>query len=286
MSKQNIVTVTEDLAGHAGVMCWWELTGETAVQPLRTAWLDAKLPILHGPPDPSKAVALSRAAKEVAARYGGWIAKQAKNGDWIIIAANEGDAHNLEDVTAEPKARCYIDDMQNDALVVKTKDKALYQDIVAAYDLTRSALSTGEIGGWIVGLHKKMLNGLGLRTSGGIYFVPRGERPQWAKMWEIIQANSNHRVRAVDAMTSTETVGLVSSALQEEVDAALTEMDEAMEQDDVTARKLRGRAEACEKLLARVRGYDDILGEAAKAMKQQIKAMKVALTRHELVAGD
>lgn len=260
-----VVDVPRIAAGHivavdaatqtTGAVVYWHLS-ETPVSmaALTTAWVAAGLNVKLLPAPASAEVAFGRAAKELAARNilvrknpsNGWTVVREQNVDGELVYAT---AFKLQ--LREGKIVVVGDEIGDTAEV----ERAAVQ---TAYDTQRANIMSIDVSLWMRRLVGEM-DGVPLRATGGIYFVPRDYMEMLHKAKAAIESVSPHVVHEIPAMHSAAAVSAVLDALQRETVDWLTETGGELA-TGIGMRAARTRIDSCEALMKKVAGYEKLLG--------------------------
>jgi hypothetical protein len=254
--------------GVCGAVIYWSLRGTCTVNALTEA-LIAKGSAATPPEPPSDAVALHRAAIEVA-RARKLELRPIKRG-WALCRPPFENA-SAPGSTA-PAAICSLEYAV--VATAKRDNKSLYfdgdVDTVAAWrsqrDIEAGALAPSDISSWLCakldGLHA-----IALRDHGGVYFVPRDSVSRWERVVAAVKSVSGHRLYSVPSMKSADAIEAILSALENATTTAIDAVAEAVG-GGIGARALETKSRELDALVNRLGKYEALLGVKLDALRQK-----------------
>jgi hypothetical protein len=264
-----IIAVPNEALESAGAIAFWRLSGEVLADKLAGAWAIAGLDgrMLPGLPSPEAALARAVGAQKAKRR----LVRPLKRGGWAIVDESVDGADNLDwnealRVSLDPVGRV-VTKIQN-----SNGYHATAQEIRAAYDHALTVLSQSTISGWLVELAKH-LDGVPLRDTGGVYFLPPGKSCQsWQAATTALRACSDHRLLSIPAMRSDDAVEAVLVAVQAEAEASAAELEEELT-GGLGEGALRTRAQRCKAIREKVRRYEALLGESMEQIATRLEQL-------------
>jgi hypothetical protein len=265
-------------------VCWiltfWRMAGPTTCSDLALAWGKAGLDEKLLPPAPTDGVALRRAMDDQATAK--LLCRQGPDaiGGWALVqedSSGEKLAH-----TTVCQARLAKDDGK---LEIATEDEALMQRIALAFEAKRGAYQANDVSYHLSNRLLPVVNGVGLRERGGVYFVPRTGLDEWRRMVGAIRSVSSHRVFEIPALRSDEAVAAVLDAVQQEAEAAAREIEELMDNPEKGPRALTSAAERCVAIGQKVKSYEALLGANIEGLRARLDDLRGALTTEALLRG-
>lgn len=278
---------------RAGAVVYWSLRGTLEVGALADAWAAAELPedLLLGAPTPD--AALSRAVRTLATprtlvrpldkRKGYAVVRERAVGDdvdHIVVFSARLDAAGRPEFQLPGGSWARLGSVAfGDTGALKQ-----IQAVQAAYDQALGECAPEDVGGWLVRLAYKYLDGVCLKDTGGLYYVPPASVPGWEKVKLAVKAVSSHKLAQIDALRTDDVVDAVLDAVEAEA-AATVERTFAELADDMGARALRTRVRQAEDVLAKVGRYEGLLGVRLEKIRERVgecqAAVSAALLRAE-----
>lgn len=270
MKAPALVAVAEPVP-RAGGIVWWRLSGDVILDELRAEWSARGLPETALPTPPGPAAALTRAMAEHRGRH--------------VLArplGNRGEGHALvyERLTAETMdlefstgLKVRLDPVGRPRF--EPTDHPLVTEIKAAYNRHLELLSPADVGTWLVKLVRRV-DGIPLRDTGGVYFVPYTRVPEWTAMVTAIHAASAHRINDLPALRAEDAVSSILDALTAEAEGVAAELEEDLA-SELTAKKAGNRVTRCEQTEAKVARYEALLGIKADALRTRLEGLRAQL---------
>jgi len=159
------------------------------------------------------------------------------------------------------------------------------QLVLEGYAKALEALDTNDISHWLLtGLER--LNAVVLRRSGGFYYVPPANMPEWRKYAEVLK-----EVAPLCTVYFLPTVRMTADgarAILDGLTAEVVEAADAITDELVTGelglRKLGNRAESSAQLLRKVTQYEFILGERMEKLRNVIGRLDLDVAAATLAA--
>ena len=292
MSGAGIVAV--DGLARAGAIVYWSLRGTLEVGALADAWAAADLPeeLLLGAPTPD--AALSRAVRTLATPRTLVRPLEGRKGYALVQERTKGEG--LEHVVlisvrldGAGRPQFLLHEHGNWLSLARdtfgdTASLKRAQAITAAYDKALGECAAEDVGGWLVRIALRHLDGVGLRDAGGFYYVPPGQVHVWERVKLAVKAVSEHKLAQIDALRTDDVVDAVLDAVEAEA-AATVERTFAELADDMGTRALRTRVRQAEDVLAKVGRYEGLLGVRLEKIRERVgecqAAVSAALLRAE-----
>lgn len=278
-SIPKIVAIQDAQQNTAGLITWWKLAGDVEIEKLRGAWDAAGhdpqlLPAANAP-----GAALKEAIRELAAKRR--LGRPLGRGEGYALVAETPVAEDLE-YTTLCTAR-----MVNNELEIQPTGGIHDQRIRDAYARQRKVVRSDRIGSWLADL-TRLCHAVGLRETGGIYFVPRDEAPRFRAWVEAFMEASEAVIYEVPALRSDEAVRAVLDSLTREADEELAEVEEKMDEDTkpghYTKLRLGSCERRCESLMGKLGAYESLLGDKLDAVRERLEATKAGVVEAMLLA--
>lgn len=275
-------------AAECGAIVMWDAASSVSRAALAQAWADAGLAANLLPPDKSPEVALREAVDGActARRF----RRRAPGGGWVVVNESaSGEALNWAE-----GARCTLDRVGRLAVTfggapaVSAADQQLATELAAAYDRHLNDLDGATVTGWLVGLARG-LSAVGLKDTGGVYFVPRSGLAAWRAMGSVAAKVAGVRLHEIVAVLVDEhaerTVAAILAAVAREADQEASAMlAELSSTDPLGARALATRAKRCASLRAKVSDYGEMLGANMTELLGRLETLSAAVAAAALAA--
>jgi hypothetical protein len=281
---QTGMIVTPEALGSAGAVSYWRLSGPMTLDALRKEWVAEGLDPELLPKAPSQETALGRAVRELQHKRR-LVRPLARRGAWAVVEERVREETLGYRTLVSVKFAAGPQVTQEDASFPEFSE--LHDAIHANYRRHQGELSGEDISAWLVGLADRN-NAVGLRDTGGIYFVPRPAVDFWRRVTRVVHKLSAHKVFNIPAMKNDEAVAAISDAVAQEAErlAHVLESDLAATGDDALGeRALRSRAAQCAVTLEKVAAYEALLGVSLDTVRARVEGLKSNVAAAILIAG-
>lgn len=295
MQRPNIVTV--EACNEAGATTWWSLSGEVDEAKLHAAWsartLDPKLlPKATSPHAALRSACMVEGKRRRLVRpLGGGQTGYAIVDEQPSVEKTDPLRHRLlATVTLNAIGRPVFSDPEE--VVPATADdrtrliesaRQIPARVTAAYEHALDVLDHDVIGGWLPTL-VYAANAVRLRESGGIYFVPRAGLDFWRLAAAALSEVSSNVVYEIPALHTASAVAAVLDALTAEATARTSAAFETIAGGERGARGLRSIETDATALLAKLAGYEELLGDKLTAIRARAEEARAAAAAAVLVA--
>lgn len=122
----------------------------------------------------------------------------------------------------------------------------------------------------------KMLGGIALRQTGGIYWIPQCSVAQWAKVVAAVQGAGPNSLYTVTTVADQEGVRAVCDAIRSEMGTELAQLQEDLS-SGLNVKGIKTRAAALTGMVERLRAYEDALGITLDDVRQTMCAADTVL---------
>jgi len=262
----------------AGAIVWWRLSGTVDYAALEAAWQAAGLDEKDLPSACTAATALRRAAHDLKEKRR--LVRPLGRGNGFAIvrekvtnAQAELDYEVLCKVTLDGVERLKVEAVNGTDEVVERIEK----EIRASYDQHLSALESEDFSSWLVRLMPK-LDAVGLRDSGGVYFVPHSSVERLGDVAKVLREVSGHIVNRVPAMRSDDAVDAILDAIAQEAEQEAARMEADIEAAKLGSRGFENRIANCDAVESKVTRYEALLGRQLDALRERLVALRANLT--------
>lgn len=294
MTAPNVIAVRGDQIEHAGIMTFWRMAGETDLQALEEAWTAEGLDPELLPSLPTDTVACRRAVQEQ--RSTTTIVRQLKRSNnpdgWALVSERT-------DTTLHHTPTLHVLLNKVGQLSFETPDGApvvpslsgvnngdvrdTARAVSLAYERHLNALSSDDMSKWLVRTVRS-LNALGLKDTGGVYFVAHTFAPQWERIVKCVREATAHEVLLVRAMRDDEAVDAILSSLQAEAQSEAQSMFDEIAEGKLGGRALENRADKCDALRRKVAQYEGLLGRTLPQLNERLTELSGSLAAAVMVA--
>lgn len=155
-------------------------------------------------------------------------------------------------------------------------------EIQVSYDNFMHLLTGEGVGAMLV----KLLGhcqGVRLRESGGIYWIPNQTLPVWKKVTEAVeQAGHTNTCYLLRTVLDGNCIRAVMDAIASEVADAVNRMMVELESHSLQEKALENRLERCKALDSRISFYGAVLGKGLDELKDQVKKVQLCVTEASL----
>ncbi len=272
-----VVTVDEHVPS-AGAIVWWRLSGRVDYATLEAAWVAEGLDPKLLPTPCSATTALRRAAHDLKEKRR-LVRPLGKGNGFAVVREQVTNEH--AELKHEVLCKVTLDGVERLKVeTVNASDEAsakMAKEVQAAYEQHMTALETEDISSWLVRLMPK-LDAVGLRDSGGVYFIPHTAMARMSDVVGVLRKVSGHVVNRVPAMRTDDTVEAILDALNQEAEDEARRMEEDIEAAKLGARGFENRIARTDEVESKVSRYELMLGRKLDAMRARLELLRANLT--------
>ena len=265
------ITLVPEHTGTAGAMTWWRLSGVLDYDRLVAEWQAADLPLCDLPAPPSDTAALRRALESYRAPR--TLVRSLPSGGFAIVDedfdGDDGDDSDGVDPDYNVRFKVWIDIDTMELSFDREMPESELDTIFDAFMRGRRELHHQDVSAWIVKRCKSMQS-IGLRDTGGIYFVPEQFAPTWSAFADLLARCSASRIYEVPALKSERAVEAIMESVIADAAAELEKLSNALNDTDPSTRGLRSKARKCEALADKLKLYEDLLGRKMNDISQRV----------------
>lgn len=275
------------LAEHneiAGSVAFWTFSGSVGLAAFEAAWAAAEIEEELKPKVIGADVALARACKDATGRIGRGIwtfpRRLAEGRGWTVIEEVEVDGRKTHRHLLTATLNADKSAVQIEAINAIPAEVEYYTlKISENFSKLRADLSATDMGSWLARTVVPRLEGVCLRESGGVYYLPAHSTQKFTKVIELARSLHSGSIYAIPAMKGEDSARAAIDALAREVEETVKEIRAAIadhDQDGTLCDKpLHGKfANNRQKQIAEARAkvvrYENLLG------------LSMATTRREL----
>ena len=273
------IVIVPDHQGRAGCVTWWRLSGVMDYDRLKMEWARRDLPLADLPAPPTDAAALRRALDG----YKGprTLVRGLPGGGYAVVDEEFG--ADEDDPEYDVRFKVWLDmdelEMRFDREMEEAEIDRIHERFVAA----RRDLTHAEISPWLV-RHGVKMQSVGLRDTGGIYFIPEQFAPTWSALADIVRECSASRVFEIPALMSGRAIEAIMEAVIAEAQTEVDKLTSALDTTEVGVRGLKGKAAKCEALADKLRLYEDLLGSKMGSIHERVEAIDARIADMILMA--
>jgi hypothetical protein len=274
--------VAVDVKNQAGVITWWTLSGDVDLPRLARAWLAEGLDPELLPKPTSAKHALREAMKEISAGSIRRMVRPTGKRQGYAVVTETADGEDLEyDVGVRVKIEAGDGGLfEGEHPVFTPPDHPRVGEITAVWEKHRGRVSQHIVGQWLAGLTSRA-DGVALRESGGLYFIPRHELPLWEAITRAVKGATANRVFGIPAMPVADTIDAVVAAHEAEAEAEAAKIAAEVAKGNLGERGLETRlvrSNAIEEKIARCEANLGVRLESMRAKLEELRGTIVAAT--------
>lgn len=129
------------------------------------------------------------------------------------------------------------------------------------------------------------LGGVRLREAGGVYWIPASAISTWDDVSAMMESAGRNRIERLTTIIDDKTVRAVQTAIVEEIQTAVSQINEDLA-GGIGSEAIDRRDAIAKSLFARIEMYEGILGVAMDQIKCAVEATQQALTLAALRQSD
>jgi len=266
--ERGIVAVTDNVK-TAGLIVYWHMSGAAKHEDLREAWLSEGLSEDLLPTLPTPRCALGRAVAEVKERR--QLVRPLAAG-WAFVCEHEEVSGEL--------SYTQIGSVKLDMIGRLDFSPDTPSEICSSVALDYSRIlfehAHPDVSSWLKDQAIR-LQGISLRDTGGVWFVPRQSADEWRRIANAIRLASAHVVYEIPALKSSEAVEAILDALSREAGEAAAKLEEALAAGDLSERALRSRLSEAIAMEVKLVSYEEQLGKALPDVAGRLEAVRANL---------
>jgi hypothetical protein len=273
--EREFVVATEADVDSAGAQTYWSLGGEANRDQLVAEATVRGISIMPRLVEPETAIGRAVACLKGKRR----IVRSIRKGKFAVVEeeldVSRDKLKHWEGPTIE------LDKVGRPIFEGATTEEA--QQVRDAYAQALDALDTNDISQWLLtGLER--MNAVGLRKTGGIYYVPPAFMPSWRKFAEVLKivapACTVYFIPTV-RMTADGARAILDS-LTFEVEEAANKLTEKVVSGELGVRGLDNRAADSAALLAKVSQYEMLVGSRLEKLRNVINKLDLDVAAAKL----
>lgn len=188
------------------------------------------------------------------------------------LLSQKEDGFEVVDVTRKQRGNDYVCDFRarvHEGQVIISYGYANQAKIQAAYEVYRATLGGTAIGGALVEIVKAM-QGVSLKDSGGVYWLPPDKCERWEEIIRAFESAGDNKVYIMRTVMDLQTVRAVSDNIADEVLKANKDLQDEICSGKLGEQAVLNRLEKARALHQRVRSYEEILGKTMVSLHEAI----------------
>ena len=274
---KGIVAVDEHVPA-AGAIVWWRLSGRVDYEVLKSAWIEAGLAekdLLH---PCTNATALRRAANDL--REKRRLVRPLGRGEGFAIVREKvvKDKHELEHevlckVLLDPAGRPQFEHFGDR----EEEGYKIADEVRTAFEAHLSEVECEDFSGWLVKLMPK-LDAVGLRDTGGVYFVPESAVALLGRVAQVLSNVTGHVINRVPAMRGADAVAAILDAVEAEATQEAERMERDIEAGKLGERGFENRLAYCDEVEGKVTRYEELLGAKLDTFRARLENLRANLS--------
>jgi hypothetical protein len=282
MTTVQDITVVAEHTGTAGAVTWWRLSGVIDYDRLVAEWKAAGFPLCDLPAPPSDTSALRRALEVY--RAANTLVRSLPGGGYAIVDEDFAGGDN-DDPEYEVRFKVWIDEQEMALSFDREMDEAELDVIHDTFMRCRRELHHQDVSAWLV-KRCKAVQSIGLRDTGGIYFVPEQFAPTWSLLADLLARCSASRIYEIPALKNDRAVEAIMEAVINDAADHVAKLTKALDEKDLGERGLRGKATKCEALATKLRLYEELLGRKMEAITARVQEVDARISDLILMSED
>ncbi len=272
-SDRDFIAVTEHI-DRAGTIIMWTMRDETHLSFLAQHWAGAGLDPDLLPSMPSAATALRRAVGEL--RESGRTVQPFGRGNGLAVVrvktVMEGGEEELE---FETLCKAKLDKVER--LVVKGNPK-LCLEIEEMFEHYQETLETIDLSSWLIKLIEGRLDGVAMRESGGVYFVPSTKLAELDAIVDALKAATQHSFYRFPCLRSEDAVQAIIDSIAAQAEAELRLMQKEMTEEKCGALGWKNRVAKVGVIEDKVARYEGLLSLDLDKIRERLDEVRAELT--------
>lgn len=268
---------------YAGRIVWWRLDGGVDAEEFNAAWESVGGDVTAGPKPRGPHGALRYAVAEVATAHR-HLARPVTGG--FVVVRDEGESKGtvrhrdagspLASWKATPLLAAYLVESETQGappeLRLDPETSPLAEGVREAFERFQRTLTTREVATWLPA-EVRRADGVALRDTGGVYFVPAAGLDAWDRVVRAFAMSSEHVFQGVAVTRADDAAAAFLDAVSEEARAFVEAATEETAKLGARGRRhLAARAKAMREKVAR---YEALFGD------ERLGAVREALSGFE-----
>lgn len=273
--EKKYIAVDGGIAG-AGAATFWTLSGDLNLETFKALWSAAGLPEEWLPEKPSAEVAFRRAVKELEGSDTE-VEMVGSTGEWLFQSREEVDGLPVR----TPLAKWKLND-DDEPVMTFGDSKDLHDVLLACYSIEKERITSNDISVWLRKLVAGRLDGITLRESGGLYYVPPTNLPVYERAKIVVSQSSAHIISMLPMVKSDEAAATILTALVDKAKVESQKFLEVLEENGsgeskLGHRALRTQAEKAKALHEQMTRYAKMLDAAVPSIAESIDKLAAGL---------
>lgn len=157
------------------------------------------------------------------------------------------------------------------------------ETIRRAYELARSKVHHSSLANMLASRCLVKLDGVSLRETGGVYYIPPKSVPMWNTITQALQ-RVGCKMFQIPAMQGKDACAAILDAVMREAQLAADTLTDELVESDMGPRALQGKVKTCDAALRKLERYEALLGENLATLKERMEALSVGYGEAALTA--
>lgn len=278
-----VIAVPDALKDAAGLMVWWELSGNVDMDDLRDAFESHAWDPGEMPAQPSLELALARAAAAAITTKRQLLRPLSKRGAWEIVQEQPMTGPDgVERNHYTSMLRGWVEKTESGPELRVEGDETLRAATLAKVKFYRNVLTPTDYSAWLLG-RAVSLHAVALRQRGGFYFLPKDKIGYWRQIQSITRSCSAHGMFEVPAMRSDEAVEAIISSVRNEALRQVESIEQWLKQETLSTRGLNSSERQADEMKAKLAHYCKLLGQSLPDLEQRLENLTGAIQAARIV---
>jgi hypothetical protein len=274
-ATKDIIAVTENIP-QAGAIVWWRLSGGLQGDKLYDAWDEAGFDVQVIPENPAPPTALRRAMNDQ--KQARRLVRPLEGRKGYAVVNESAKADDLDYDISVRASVSVIGMLTVESDYDGSDTQRLIAEVEASYKRHCHELSTQDISSWLSCIVIPKVDGVSLRDTGGMYFIPHDKLAEYSAMVDAVAGVSGHSFFKVPALRSADAVDAILDAVTQEAAAEASKFEADLEAGNLGERALSNRVESVEAAEAKVARYEKLLGAAMPELSKRLEQLRANLT--------
>lgn len=289
-----VMAVPDAMRDSAGLMVWWELSGNVALEDLYEALEQSGFPESARPVPPSMEIALSRAVASALTSKRQLLRPLSRRGSWEVVLEQVA---SIELADGSKTERCSYSSRLRGSVersgrgdgspvpLLDGPDEDLKRQTLEKLPYYQKVLTPDDFSSWLL-TRANALAAVTLRVRGGFYFVPRDRVEGWKRVVDVVRACSDHRMNEIPAMRTDEAIEAIITSVRAEALRSVEALEEYLKQDEVSTRGLNSAERQAAATREKLGHYCGLLGRSVPDLEARIEKLSGAIQASRIIAKE
>ncbi len=179
-------------------------------------------------------------------------------------------------------------DEGTNTLTVDPHDQGMYEEILDAFAEQMQIVSAAATGKVLVGAIN-ILNGISMRDTGGVYWIPESKVDAWERIAEAVEdasvSQDKTSVYLLRTVADESAMRAVRDGINQEIVTEVERITADIDSGELGKRALAKREELAVQLGDRLAEYETILGETLGVVREQLEECRARAAEAALMAA-